>query len=112
MEVGVPKEIKDQEFRVGLTPASVRTLVDQGHQVFVEQGAGIGSSFSDGDYQQVGATVVETAMQAWQRQLVVKVKEPLPRECGFLSLPKFLFTYLHLAADRPLTPHFAGCHHE
>ncbi|MEB3160454.1 MAG: alanine dehydrogenase [Synechocystis sp.] len=103
MEVGVPKEIKDQEFRVGLTPASVRALVDQGHQVFVEQGAGLGSSFPDGDYQRAGATVVETAEQAWQRQLVVKVKEPLPQEYGFLSLPKLLFTYLHLAADRRLT---------
>jgi len=103
MEIGVPKEIKDQEFRVGLTPASVHTLVDQGHQVFVECGAGLGSSFADGDYHQAGAVLVETAAQAWQRQLVVKVKEPLPQEYGFLSLPKFLFTYLHLAADRHLT---------
>ena len=103
MEVGVPKEIKDQEFRVGLTPASVRALVDQGHQVFVEKGAGLGSSFSDAMYQQAGATLVDTAEKAWQRELVVKVKEPLPQEYEFLSLPKFLFTYLHLAADRRLT---------
>ncbi|MFM1842632.1 MAG: alanine dehydrogenase [Cyanobacteriota bacterium] len=103
MEIGVPKEIKDQEFRVGLTPASVRALVDQGHQVFVEQGAGLGSSFTDGAYHQAGATLVETAAQAWQRELVVKVKEPLPQEYEFLTLPKLLFTYLHLAADRRLT---------
>ncbi|MEY2983770.1 MAG: hypothetical protein RLZZ568_387 [Cyanobacteriota bacterium] len=103
MEIGVPKEIKDQEFRVGLTPSSVQALVAQGHQVFVQQGAGIGSSFVDGDYQRAGATLVKTAEQAWQRELVVKVKEPLCQEFEFLSRPKLLFTYLHLAADRRLT---------
>ncbi len=103
MEIGVPKEIKDQEFRVGLTPSSVRALRDQGHQVFVEKGAGLGSSFTDQAYEQAGATLVNDPIAAWQRQLVIKVKEPLPSEYGFLSEPQFLFTYLHLAADRPLT---------
>ncbi|MEB3226789.1 MAG: alanine dehydrogenase [Synechocystis sp.] len=103
MEIGVPKEIKDQEFRVGLTPSSVQALVAQGHQVFVELGAGLGSSFTDEEYHQAGATLVEMAEQVWQRELVVKVKEPLPQEYDFLPLPKLLFTYLHLAADRRLT---------
>ncbi|BFM39156.1 alanine dehydrogenase [Synechocystis sp. LKSZ1] len=103
MEIGVPKEIKDQEFRVGLTPSSVRTLVEQGHGVFVESQAGQGSGFADVEYIQAGATIVSTARAAWERELVVKVKEPLPMEYPLLTLPKWLFTYLHLAADRPLT---------
>ena len=103
MEIGVPKEIKDQEFRVGLTPSSVRALVERGHQVFVEQGAGVGSGFPDDAYQKVGAQMVTTGEEAWDRELVVKVKEPLPQEYEYLTLPKFLFTYLHLAAERPLT---------
>ncbi|MBE9240709.1 alanine dehydrogenase [Synechocystis salina] len=103
MEIGVPKEIKDQEFRVGLTPSSVRALVAQGHEVFVEQGAGVGSGFPDGAYAKVGAQLVSTAKEAWQKELVVKVKEPLPREYEYLTLPKLLFTYLHLAAERSLT---------
>lgn len=103
MEIGVPKEIKDQEFRVGLTPSSVRALVERGHQVFVEQGAGVGSGFPNDAYEKVGAQMVATGKEAWRRELVVKVKEPLPEEHEYLSLPKFLFTYLHLAAERPLT---------
>lgn len=103
MEIGVPKEIKDQEFRVGLTPSSVGTLVEQGHAVFVESQAGQGSGFADAEYRQAGATVVAVAREAWDRELVVKVKEPLPVEYPLLNLPKFLFTYLHLAADRALT---------
>jgi alanine dehydrogenase len=103
MEIGVPKEIKDQEFRVGLTPSSVRALVTQGHQVFVEREAGVGSGFPDGAYAKVGAELVATAKEAWHRELVVKVKEPLPEEYEYLTLPKLLFTYLHLAAERTLT---------
>ncbi len=103
MEIGVPNEIKDQEFRVGLTPSSVRALVEQGHQVFVEQGAGVGSGFPDSAYQKVGGKMVATAKETWHRELVVKVKEPLPQEYEYLTLPQFLFTYLHLAAERPLT---------
>ncbi|MFM7449071.1 MAG: alanine dehydrogenase [Leptolyngbyaceae cyanobacterium] len=103
MEIGVPKETKDQEFRVGLSPASVRILKDQGHTVFVETNAGIGSGFSDQDYLQVGAQIVTTAKAAWNRDLVVKVKEPLATEYEFLQKGQIVFTYLHLAADRRLT---------
>ena len=103
MKIGVPKEIKDQEFRVGLTPSSVRALTDQGHGVLVETQAGMGSSFGDRDYEQAGAKVVNNPTEVWQQELVIKVKEPLPSEYDYLSYPKLLFTYLHLAANRELT---------
>ncbi|MGK7950938.1 MAG: alanine dehydrogenase [Xenococcaceae cyanobacterium] len=103
MEIGVPKETKDQEFRVGLTPNSVRVLSENNHVVFVETNAGVGSGFSDRDYQQAGAKIVATATEAWNRELVVKVKEPLASEYKFINKEQILFTYLHLAADRPLT---------
>lgn len=103
MRIGVPKEIKDQEFRVGLTPSSARVLIEAGHQIFIETQAGLGSGFGDEDYRNVGAIVVATAMEAWQQELIVKVKEPLPAEYEYLSSGQILFTYLHLAADRRLT---------
>lgn len=103
MKIGVPKEIKDQEFRVGLTPSSVKVLTNQGHTVIVETQAGAGASFSDRDYEQAGATIVTEAKEAWQQELVIKVKEPLPSEYDYLKYPKILFTYLHLAANRQLT---------
>jgi len=103
MQIGIPKEIKDQEFRVGLTPAVVHTLCQQGHGVVVETGAGLGSGFTDADYQQAGATLVEAPALAWQAQLVVKVKEPQPSEYPYLRPDLVLFTYLHLAAERSLT---------
>jgi len=103
MEIGVPKEIKDQEYRVGLSPSSVRSLWEHNHQVFVETQAGDGAGFSDQDYQQAGATVVSSNQQAWNRELIVKVKEPLPEEYTYLQKGQLLFTYLHLAADRTLT---------
>lgn len=103
MEIGVPKEIKDQEFRVGLSPASVRVLVEAGHSVFVETMAGVGSGFTDADYEAVGATLVSQANDAWNRDLVVKVKEPLPPEYPLMQKGQLLFTYLHLAATRELT---------
>lgn len=103
MEIGVPKEIKDQEFRVGLSPASVRVLSDAGHAVFVETGAGVGAGFADGDYRQAGATIVPAANEAWNREMVVKVKEPLPPEYVLMQKDQLLFTYLHLAATRDLT---------
>ena len=102
MQIGVPKEIKDLEFRVGLSPDSVRVLTDRGHSVFVETGAGVGSGFSDRDYQRSGATIVADAKDAWDRELVVKVKEPLADEYQFIQR-QILFTYLHLAANKPLT---------
>jgi alanine dehydrogenase len=105
MEIGVPRETKDQEFRVGLTPSIVRDLVDRGHQVFVETNAGSGSSFPDELYSQAGANIVATAAAAWDRELVVKVKEPLTTEYAYLKKEQILFTYLHLAANRQLTEH-------
>jgi alanine dehydrogenase len=103
MRIGVPKEIKDQEFRVGLTPATVKILCDRGHQVSVQVGAGAGAGFSDGDYQAAGATLVSTAADAWDQAMVVKVKEPLPAEFPLIQKGQILFTYLHLAAARSLT---------
>jgi len=103
MEIGVPKETKDQEFRVGLSPSSVRALTDQGHRVFVETAAGVGAGFTDGDYQDAGATVVPSAQSTWEHDLIVKVKEPLPPEYPWLRKGQLVFTYLHLAADRDLT---------
>jgi alanine dehydrogenase len=103
MRIGVPKEIKDQEFRVGLTPAAVQLLVRQGHEVFIEAGAGLGSGFEDAHYQHLGATVVPSAKTIWEQELIVKVKEPLAAEYPLIQKDQLLFTYLHLAANRPLT---------
>ena len=101
--IGVPKEIKNQEFRVGLTPAGVASLVQQGHRVIVETGAGTGSGFSDQEYSSAGAEIVNSARIAYAQDIVVKVKEPQPSEYELLSADSILFTYLHLAADRQLT---------
>ncbi|MEC4986897.1 MAG: alanine dehydrogenase [Oscillatoria sp. PMC 1068.18] len=103
MEIGVPKETKDQEFRVGLSPDSVRLLCDKNHQVFVEKNAGVGAGFTDEDYAQAGAKIVTDAAAAWNRELIVKVKEPLPEEYQYLQKNQLLFTYLHLAASHSLT---------
>jgi alanine dehydrogenase len=103
MYIGIPKEIKDQEFRVGLTPAAVRVLVEQGHGVFVQTQAGAGSGFSDEDYLNAGARITNSAQEIYQQQMVVKVKEPLPAEYDLLHAELILFTYLHLAADQALT---------
>ncbi len=103
MEIGIPKETKDREYRVGLSPSSVRVLTENGHSVFIETEAGVGSGFADEAYLQEGGKIVPTAADAWNRELVVKVKEPLPLEYGYLHKEQLLFTYLHLAADRKLT---------
>jgi alanine dehydrogenase len=104
MIIGVPKEIKDGEFRVALTPAGVKTLTRAGHQVLVEQGAGWGSAISDGEYEGAGAMLVDTAEEVWGRaELIVKVKEPLPTEYRRLRRGQMLFTYLHLASSLELT---------
>ncbi len=105
MEIGVPKEIKDLEFRVGLSPASVRVLTEAGHIVAVETQAGAGSGFTDAEYEAVGARIVPTAADAWSQPMVVKVKEPLPPEYPLMQKEQLLFTYLHLAAARELTEH-------
>jgi alanine dehydrogenase len=102
MIVGVPREIKDHEYRVAMTPGGVHQLVLHDHRVLVETGAGEGSGFSDAQYARVGAEIVSAA-DAWSTQLVVKVKEPQPVEYEFLRPDLTLFTYLHLAADEGLT---------
>src|SRR2546427_6400837 len=104
MIIGVPKEIKDHEFRVGLTPDGTRALVKAGHRVLVEAGAGAGSGLDDPAYRAAGAEVVSNKVALFERaDLIVKVKEPLPAEYPLFRKSQALFTYLHLAADRPLT---------
>ncbi len=101
MRIGVPKEIKVHEYRVGLTPGSVAELTAAGHQVVVETAAGGGIGFLDRDYQRAGATIAATATQVFSgSDLIVKVKEPQLAECALLRPGQILFTYLHLAADR------------
>jgi len=101
MKIGVPKEIKIHEYRVGLVPAGVRELVDAGHQVVVQTGAGAGIGFDDSHYQAAGAKIAARAEEVFSASdLVVKVKEPQLAECRLLRPGQVLFTYLHLAADR------------
>jgi alanine dehydrogenase len=104
MIIGVPKEIKVQEYRVALLPSAAYQLIKRGHQVLVERNAGAGAGYPDADYQQAGATMVSDHGEVFQKaELVVKVKEPLPAEYGLLRKGQILFTYLHLAASRALT---------
>lgn len=103
MIIGVPKEIKDNEYRVSLTPGGAHLLVAEGHRVLVQAGAGVGSGFPDAEYAQAGAVLVPTAGEAWSVDMVMKVKEPRPAEYGFLRPGLILFTYLHLAADEEQT---------
>ncbi|MDA1132197.1 MAG: alanine dehydrogenase, partial [Proteobacteria bacterium] len=97
MRIGVPREIKPQEYRVGLTPSSVAELAHAGHAVLVESGAGAAIDFADAEYQAAGATIVADAAAAFAADLVVKVKEPLAPELDLLRPGQTLFTYLHLA---------------
>lgn len=102
MKIGVPKEIKVHEYRVGLTPPSVAELVAAGHEVFVETGAGLGIDFDDDAYVSVGAKILPNAAAVFQAaEMIVKVKEPQPSEIALLEARHTLFTYLHLAADKP-----------
>ena len=102
MRVGVPKEIKNHEYRVGLTPASVGELVAAGHEVFVETKAGMGIDFADSAYEKVGAKILPTAADVFAKSdMIVKVKEPQAQEIAMLEPRHLLFTYLHLAADKP-----------
>ncbi|MFB9885635.1 alanine dehydrogenase [Balneatrix alpica] len=104
MRIGVPKEIKNHEYRVGLTPAGVQEFTSQGHSVWVQQHAGESIGFSDDDYRKAGATLVATAEEVFeQAEIIIKVKEPQPQECRLLNSKHLLFTYLHLAADRQQT---------
>ncbi len=104
MLVGVPREIKNNEYRVGLTAAGVHELVSAGHEVLVEHEAGAGAGIADADYERAGARLAPSAEEVWERaELVVKVKEPVESEYARLRRGQVLFTYLHLAADRALT---------
>ena len=100
MIIGVPKEIKNNEYRVGLTPASARDLIKNGHEVIVERGAGVAVDFTDSQYTDAGAKIVGSAAEIFSRsKFIIKVKEPQPKECKMLSEGQILFTYLHLAPD-------------
>ncbi|MGI8383068.1 alanine dehydrogenase [Robertmurraya sp. P23] len=103
MRIGVPKEIKNNENRVAMTPAGVINLVKFGHVVHIETGAGLGSGFSDADYVDAGAIIVESALESWSMDMVMKVKEPLPEEYQYFREGLILFTYLHLAPEPELT---------
>ncbi len=104
MIVGVPKEVKDNEYRVSLTPGGVTMLVEHGHRVLIQAGAGAGSGFYDDVYRESGAEIVPDAAEVWgQADLILKVKEPVPQEYDYLRPGLLLFTYLHLAANQELT---------
>lgn len=104
MKIGIPKEIKQGESRVGMTPAGVAELINHGHQVSVQHTAGEGSGFADDDYTKVGATILPTIedVYAWA-DMIVKVKEPIEPEYPLIKKDQLLFTYFHFASDRPLT---------
>ena len=109
MKVGVPRELKNHEYRVAITPAGVHELVRAGHQVFVEQDAGTGSAIPDADFVAAGATIVPDADDVWTTsELVLKVKEPVPEEYHRMRKGQVLFTYLHLAASRQCTDALLG----
>ena len=98
MHIGIPKEIKNHEYRVALTPEGTRVLTEAGHRVSVEAGAGVATGFADDAYRAAGATIVASAAEAWAADLVAKVKEPQPDEVMLLREGQLLFCYLHLAA--------------
>lgn len=104
MRIGVPKEIKDHEYRVGLVPSSVRELIHHGHHVFLERNAGLGSGITDSEYQAAGASIVATPEEIFATcDMIIKVKEPQPNEYKLLRSGQILFAYLHLAVDLPQT---------
>jgi alanine dehydrogenase len=103
MIVGVPREIKDNEYRVSMTTGGVAQLIEAGHEVRIETGAGEGSGFLDAQYSSSGARIVPTSADAWSAEMVIKVKEPQPGEYRFLRPDLTLFTYLHLAASERVT---------
>ncbi|MEK7014494.1 alanine dehydrogenase [Bacillus sp. FSL R9-9410] len=103
MRIGIPTEIKNNENRVAMTPAGAVHLVQNGHEVFVQKGSGVGSGFTDEEYVQAGAKLVETAEEAWNQDMVMKVKEPVESEYGYFREGLILFTYLHLAPEPELT---------
>ncbi|HEX8325144.1 MAG TPA: alanine dehydrogenase, partial [Tepidisphaeraceae bacterium] len=106
MRIGVPKEIKSDEYRVGIIPAGVQTLTAAGHEVLIEEGAGAGSGFDDVDYVQAGARMVAKTTDIFACDMIMKVKEPQPGEIGLYRPGQIIFTYFHFAANEPLT---RGC---
>ena len=104
MKIGCVKEIKNNEFRVGITPDNVKSYTNAGHVVYIEKGAGEGSCFTDEEYKEAGAVLIDTAKEVWDTcEMMIKVKEPLEEEYKYFYKDLILYTYLHLAADRPLT---------
>jgi alanine dehydrogenase len=104
MIIGIPKEIKEEELRVAITPAGVSAFVAHGHKVLIEKGAGMGSGILDKEYRKAGATIINTGDGIWEKSdMILKVKEPLKSEYSFMREGQILFTYLHLAANKPLT---------
>ena len=104
MKIGIPKEIKNNENRVGMTPAGVAELIGRGHVVYVQKTAGVGSGFSDAEYESVGAQMLPTIADVYREaDMIVKVKEPIEEEYGLVRKGQLLFTYFHFACDRPLT---------
>ena len=102
MKIGIPKEIKQQENRVSLLPSAAYQLIKRGHTVIVERGAGAGAGYPDRDYEQAGASIASEHAEVFATaDMIVKVKEPLPEEYPLLRKGQILFTYLHLAANRP-----------
>jgi alanine dehydrogenase len=109
MKVGCVKEIKNNEFRVGMTPDNVKSYVNAGHDVYIEKGAGEGSGFLDAEYVAAGAKMIDTAKEVWDTvEMMIKVKEPLPEEYPLFHEGLILYTYLHLAADKPQTDALLG----
>lgn len=104
MKIGCPKEIKNNEYRVGLTPAAARAYIEAGHEVFIEKGAGLGSGIEDSEYEKVGAKILNSAKEVWDTcEMIVKVKEPLESEYELMKESQIVYTYFHLAADEKLT---------
>ena len=109
MRVGIPTEIKNNEYRVAITPAGVAELVRRGHEVLIQAGAGGGSAITDADFKRVGAQLINTADEVWaEAELLLKVKEPIEPEYSRLRKGQTLFTYLHLAASKPCTDALLG----
>lgn len=109
MKVGCVKEIKNKEFRVGMTPDNVKSYVSAGHEVYIEKNAGEGSGFTDSEYEAAGARMIETAKEVWDTvEMMIKVKEPLPEEYSLFHEGLILYTYLHLSADKPQTDALLG----
>ena len=104
MTIGIPKEIKDNEFRVGMTPSGVNSFVRNGHTVYVEKGAGLGSGFSDGLYSSIGAEICNSVEEVYSKsEMIIKVKEPLKQEYSLIKKDQIIYTFFHFASSKGLT---------